>query len=373
MFSRDLIKDKISLLGFGAMRLPTNDNEIDMEQFKTMVDYAIDNGVNYFDTAYIYHNEKSEGAVKEALVERYDRDKFFIADKIPVWMANSSDDYEKLFNTMLNRLGVEYIDFLLLHSLSSSSIENVEKFKGFEYALQKKKEGRAKYIGFSFHDNYETFKYILDKYHHILDFVQLQINYLDWKIIESDKCYELAKHYNVPVIVMEPVKGGTLANFPDTVNELFKEADNTKSPASWAIRFGGTLDNVMCILSGMSNLDQMKDNVKTTTNFTPFTKSDYELIDKVLSENRKYATIGCTSCDYCHDCPVNINISGVFTLYNELKTSKNNAWNSQMMYRQSVPVHADTCIECGKCEKICPQNLEIIKLLKTSHKALLPS
>ncbi len=372
MFTRNLLNENVPLLGLGAMRLPTKGNEIDIEAVKKMVDYAMENGVNYFDTAYIYHGQKSEDALRKALVKRYDRDDFFLADKIPVWLANKNEDYETLFNTILKRLGVKHLDFLLLHSLNSNSIKDVERCKGFEFAMNKKIEGKTKYIGFSFHDNYETFKYILDKYHDVIDFVQLQINYLDWKIIESDKCYDLAKKYNIPVIVMEPVKGGTLANFPETVTEIFKKADNTKNPVSWALRFGASLDNVLCVLSGMSNMEQLKENTEILEDYEPFTEKDHDLIKQVLLENSKYSNIGCTLCNYCKDCPVKIDIPGIFTLYNEMQISKNNAWNSQMMYRQSVSTHADICIECGECEQICPQNLEIISLLKKSHKALLP-
>ncbi len=372
MFTRNLLNENISLLGLGAMRLPTTNDEINIEKLKEMIDYSMENGINYFDTAYIYHNQHSEEALKKALVKRYDRSKYFIADKIPVWLANEDDDYENLFNTMLKRLGVKYIDFLLLHSLNSGSIKSVEKLNGFEYAIQKKKEGKAKYIGFSFHDNYETFEYIMNKYHKVIDFVQLQINYLDWKIIESDKCYELAKKLNIPVIVMEPVKGGSLAKFPEKVTEIFKEADATQNPVSWALRFGASLDNVLCVLSGMSNMEQLKENTEIFTNFKPFTDDDHTLVKKVLLENSKYASIGCTYCKYCNGCPVNIDIPGIFTLYNDMQMSKDNAWNSQMMYRQSVTNHADICIECNECEAICPQNLEIVKLLKESHKALLP-
>ncbi len=370
MFTRNLLNENISLLGLGAMRLPTNNEEINIEKVKEMIDYAINNGVNYFDTAYIYHNQKSEDALKKALVERYDRDKYFIADKIPVWQAENEQDYESLFNTMLSRLGVTYIDFLLLHSLSSNSISSVENLKGFEYALQKKKEGKAKYIGFSFHDNYETFKYIMDKYHNVIDFVQLQINYLDWQIIESDKCYDLAKKYNIPVIVMEPVKGGSLAKFPDTVNELFKKVDPTKNPVAWALRFSASMDNVLCVLSGMSNLEQLKENTEILTNFTPFVDEDYNLIEDVLIENRKYTNIGCTYCNYCNGCPIKIDIPGIFTLYNDMKMSKNNSWNSKMMYNNSISVHANTCVDCGECKTICPQNLDIPELLKEAHNSL---
>lgn len=369
MFSRNLFKEKISMLGFGAMRFPSLEGgEIDIEKVKEMIDYSMANGINYYDTAYIYHGEKSEGALKTALIERYERSKFYVADKIPVWMAKSEKDYEKFLNVQLERLGVDYLDFLLLHSLDNNRIGDVEKFKGFEFLTKAKENGKAKYVGFSFHDNYETFKIILDKHHSEIDFVQLQINYLDWKIIGSDKCYELAKSYNIPVVVMEPVKGGTLANFPDSVLNLFKEADSTKTPASWAIRFPASLDNVYTVLSGMSNMEQTQDNINTLTNFEPYTEKDHELIKNVLLENSKYNTIGCTACDYCINCPVNIHISGVFALYNESKMSEGNSWNSKMVYAQSLPVKADACIECKKCESHCPQNLPIIEHLKTVHK-----
>ncbi len=360
---------KISMLGFGCMRFPVLENdEVDKAELKKMIDEYIKNGGNYFDTAYIYHAEKSEGLLKECLVQRYDRNTFYIADKLPVWLVKKEEDYETLFNKQLDRVGVDYFDFFLLHALDKDKMIDVEKFNGFEFGLKKKNEGKIKHLGFSFHDDYETFKKIMDKHHHQIDFVQLQINYYDYKLMESDKCYELAKKYGVKVIVMEPVKGGYLANFSDTIKRMFKEK-NDKSPASFALRYCASMSEVFTVLSGMSNMEQVIDNIDTFNNFMPLEKEDYTFIDEVIQELSKDATIQCTSCNYCINCPVNIKISNIFKVYNEMQSSKN-PWNSKLVYKTFIP-KADECIECGDCEKKCPQKLSIIKYLKEAHSELI--
>lgn len=373
MKSKNLLGKNISLLGMGTMRLPLKDKktgEIDLEEFQKMIDYSMKEGVNYYDTAYIYHGGKSEVAVRECLVKKYPRDSYYLADKLSLWLANKKEDYEKMFNEQLERAGVDFFDFYLVHSLDREKMIKGKEFGAFEFVKKKQEEGKVKHMGFSFHGDYETFKEIVEEYHEIIEFVQLQINYLDYKIIESDKCYELAKKYNLKVIIMEPIKGGTLANYPDEIKEMFVEKDEKSSIASWALRYCGSLDNAFTVLSGMSNIEHVKDNIKTFKNFKDLEKEDYRFLEKVLEQSSKYDTIKCTKCDYCIECPVNINISGVFTLYNDIENSPQTAWNSKAVYKGSMPVQADVCIECKKCEKVCPQKIDIIDKLKEAHKKL---
>ncbi len=370
MKSRNLLGKNISMLGFGTMRLPQKDGEIDLNAFQEMVDYAMANGVNYYDTAYIYHGGKSEVAVRECLVKKYDRNSYYLADKLSVWLAKEKEDYEKMFNEQLERTGVEYFDFYLLHSLDKEKMVNVKKFDGFNFVKEKKKQGKVKHIGMSFHGDYETFKEIIEEHHEMLEFVQLQINYLDYKIIESDKCYDLAKKYNLKVIVMEPIKGGVLSKFSEEIETMFKEKNDEVTPSSYALRYSSSLEDVFTTLSGMSNMEHVKDNIETFKNFKPLEENEYKFLEEVLEVNSKYNLIKCTKCDYCIECPVNINISGIFTLFNDVENAPDTAWNSKAMYKGSLPVKATACIECKKCEKVCPQNIEIISKLKEAHEKL---
>lgn len=369
MEKRKLGEDLVPLLGFGTMRLPTTNDKINLEAFKEMVDYSMEQGCNYFDTAYIYHSGLSEDAVKKAVVERYKRESFYVADKLPVWLVKEKDDYEKLFNDQLQRLGVDYFDFYLLHALDKDKYENnVNNYNGFEFCLQKKAEGKIKHLGFSFHDNYEMFEKIIEKHHHQIEFVQLQINYLDYELIKSNKCYELCKKHGLKVIVMEPVKGGSLANFNENILKMFKEK-GTGTPASWALKYCGTLENVLTVLSGMSNMEQLKDNINTFKNFEPLKEEDYKFLNEIVLEMSKYANIPCTACDYCIDCPKDIKISHIFKVYNEVANSSN-AFNGKMIYRTAISPKANECIECKKCESHCPQHIKIIDELKVAHKEL---
>lgn len=360
---REFLGNKISLLGFGGMRLPETDGVIDYDKTCKMFDYALEKGVNYFDTAYIYHNQKSEEAFRECLIKRHDRKDYFVADKLPVWMATEKNDYDKFFNEQLERLGVDYIDFYLLHALDRDKIKSVDLYDGFNFIQQLKKDNKIKYAGFSFHDNFECFKSIVDAHHEEIDFVQLQINYLDYETYESNLCYELCKKYNLPVIVMEPVKGGTLANFNENISNMFEQHDNTKSKASYAFRYVGGFDNVITILSGMTEFYQVEDNVKTFENFEKLNEDDLKFLEKVKNEFSKSGSIPCTNCKYCIECPKNINIPNVFTQYN-LRDN----WNAKTVYK--VMVQASECIECGKCEAVCPQKIDIIAKLKLAHEQL---
>ncbi len=365
---RSFKEKQISLLGFGAMRFPMKNDGIDSEQVTKMFDYAMENGINYFDTSYIYHGGKSETTLREYLVKRYPRDKFYLANKLSTWLTETREDYEKMFNEELTRCGVDYFDFYLVHSLDKNKIENITKNGAFEFLKEKKEKGLIKHIGFSFHGDYPTFKYLIDTYSDIVEFVQLQINYVDYEIIESDKCYELAKKHGIPVVVMEPVKGGFLADFTPDVNKMLTDKEPNNSIASWAMRYAGTFENVFCVLSGMSNMSQLEDNIKTYTDFAPLTSLDQKLLEDVVLENSKVSTIQCTACDYCDKCPENINIKGVFRLYNSFKKSPS-GWNDRMAYA-TFNVKADKCIECGLCEDVCPQKLEIVAGLKQAHEEL---
>lgn len=356
-------------LGFGAMRLPLLDandkTSINQEELNRMVDAFMEAGFTYFDTAYLYHDEMSEPALKKALVDRYPRESYILADKMPTIIVKAPEDYERFFKNQLERTGAGYFDYYLMHNMGKERYAKTKEFGGFEFAMRMKEEGKIKKFGFSFHDDRETLERIL-KEHPEVDFVQLQINYLDWDndVIQSRKCYETAVRYGKPVVVMEPVKGGMLANLPEQALDLIKAHDRQASPASYALRFAASLENVMMVLSGMSTLEQVEENVCVMNDPKPFTEEERELLKKVTETLEQSIEIPCTSCGYCMEvCPKNIAIPGLFGLYNNYRTTGN---FSGMYYNRIVydKGKASDCISCHLCEKNCPQHIEIPEQLK---------
>ena len=371
MGNMNLIKDMPKKLGFGCMRLPIigdKTENIDFDTFSKMVDTFMGQGFTYFDTAYPYHNEKSEEAVRKCLVERYPRDSFLLADKMPVWLVKTNEDYQKIFDTQLERTGATYFDFYLLHALNKERFDFLQETGGFEFGTKMKAEGKVKNFGFSFHDSAEVLDEILTA-HPEVDFVQLQINYFDWNSInvQSGDCYAVAEKHNVPIIVMEPVKGGTLANLIGKPAELLQELNPEASYASYAIRFVASLPNVMMVLSGMSTMEQMLDNTSYMKDFVPLTSKEKDVIKKVTSALEEMKSIRCTSCQYCvKGCPKQIRIPSIFTVYN-MSMQVGITDSIRRQYREVTGEErgkASDCIACGKCEQQCPQHLPIRELLK---------
>lgn len=369
----DFLGKEIPKLGFGLMRLPMIKEEVDMAQTIKMVDSFMEQGFTYFDTAYVYINGKSETAAREALVKRYPREAFQLATKMPLWSVNKQEDLQTIFDTQLDRTGAGYFDFYLLHSLSHESAEKIEKFDAWKFVSQMKEKGLIKHIGFSFHDEAKYLDKFLTDYPQA-EFVQLQINYADWedKNIQSRECYEVARKHNKPVIIMEPVKGGSLATMSPEVQSVFKAANPDMSVASWAMRFAASLDGVITVLSGMSNIDQMNDNVSYMSDSRPLKEWELETIARVVEELKKIPKIPCTACKYCvDDCPQKINIPGIFEGYNDYKLYKNlDASKGHYSWMTGKGGKASACIACGSCESHCPQHIGIIDSLKEIAKVL---
>lgn len=356
--------EEIKKLGFGLMRLPRlEDGTIDLEQVKQMVDLFLSKGFTYFDTAWAYPG--SEDAIRQALIERYPREKFTLATKNAAWInCKTRDDAIAQFETSLKRTGAGYFDFYLLHNLGEMRTEFFERFKMWDFVFDKKREGLIKHVGFSFHSTPEELDELLTR-HPEAEFVQLQINYADWEnpAIQSRGCYEVARRHGKPIVIMEPIKGGMLANPPDEVAAVFNAANPDVSLASWAIRFAASLDGIIAVLSGMSTLDQMKDNVAYMENFARLDDSEQATVAEARRVLESLPIIPCTTCNYCAKvCPQNIGISGSFTAYNVLTLYKNQK-SAGNQYRWLVEMHgkeyAGKCIKCGACEKVCPQHIKI--------------
>lgn len=354
---------KTSLLGFGCMRFPLEeDGSINEEEAEKMLDTALKNGVNYIDTAYPYHDGASEPFVGRVL-KKYDRSSYYLATKLPCWEVHSLEDAKNLFQSQLKRLGQDYIDFYLLHSLNEESWNRMKKLGVVSYCEQLKAEGKIKYFGFSFHDEYEVFEKILT--FRSWDFCQIQLNYMDTEYQAGMKGYNLAAKLNIPLVIMEPVKGGALSSYPDDLMDIFHQAAPGKSAASWALRFVGSLPNVKVILSGMSSPEQVADNLATFEAFQPLNQKEQKAIEKVRQALNSRVKNGCTGCCYCMPCPAGVNIPANFKLWNTYHTYQSPEfirwqWNQEMGGTQK----AKFCVECGKCEKACPQKLSIREDLK---------
>ena len=347
-----------SLLGFGCMRFPTLEKgKIDEIEAEKMIDEAKARGINYFDTAYVYHDGQSEPFIGKVL-NKYDRSSYYLATKLPVWLVHNLEDAKRLFEEQLARLDKEYIDFYLLHALNTERFQAMKNLGIIEYCEELQRQGKIRYLGFSFHDGYESFEEIIT--YRKWDFCQIQYNYMDTEEQAGDKGYLLAEKLGVPLIIMEPVRGGALAGFGDDVNEMFQKLEPDKSIASFALRWVASHPNVKVILSGMSTKEQVEDNLNTFENYVPLKEDEIEKIKDIVTVLRSRVQNGCTGCGYCMPCPAGVDIPRNFKLWNTFYVYGNYSsvsweWENEM----PESTRAKYCIKCGKCEKLCPQKLNI--------------
>ena len=357
----------IKKLGFGFMRLPMLGGEVDIEQTKKMVDVFMSKGFSYYDSSWGYMGGKSEEAMKAAIVDRYPRESFQIATKCPSFVAQTAEEAKNMIRTSLKRIGVDYIDFYLIHNLGGSRTKSADDFGIWDHMLELKEKGLVRHVGFSIHDNAAALDKILTE-HPEMEFVQFQLNYADWEnsAIESRKCYEVALKHQKAIVVMEPLKGGTLAAPPENVRKIFADAApeaSPASPASWGIRYAASQKNIITVLSGMSTLDQVLDNVSYMEDFKPLGPDELSVIDHARKAINEIQSIPCTDCRYCMEgCPQNILIPRVFDAYNR-KLIYDDLAGAVSHYRLEVRANgrASDCIACGNCERVCPQHIEIIK------------
>lgn len=358
-YFRDIRKN----FGFGFMRLPMIGEEVDIPQTTKMVDTFLESGFNYFDTAHGYINGKSELALKECLTSRYPRDRYILTNKLSGNYFAKEEDIRPLFQTQLEACGVDYFDFYLMHAQNRNNFQTYKKLRAYETALELKAEGKIHHLGISFHDKAEILDQILTEYPQI-EVVQIQFNYADFEDekVESRKCYEVCRKHGKPIIVMEPVKGGSLVNLPAAAQNIFDRL-NGGSHASYAIRFAAGFEGMMMVLSGMSNMEQMEDNIGFMRDFQPLNKAEQEAVMKVCAIFRNQGLIPCTGCRYCTEvCPQGIAIPDLFTALNAKR-------KGQKSESSEIRTSAE-CLKCGKCEEICPQNLNIRELLLVAAEEL---
>ena len=356
-------------LGFGCMRLPMIGDEVDLEEFQKMVDYSMKYGFNYFDTAHGYVKQKSELALKNCLTSKYDRNSYILTNKLSVHFFNKEEQIRPLFEQQLKVCGVEYFDYYLMHAQDKAIYQYFQECNAYKIVQELKKEGKIKHMGISFHDKADVLNVIL-KEHPEIEIVQIQLNYKDYEdaSVQSRAVYEVCRKYNKPVLIMEPVKGGGLVNLPNQTKAVFDELHGG-SYANYAIRFAASLDGVYKVLSGMSNMEQLKDNISYMKDFQPLNKKEYEAIDKVKNILDSLGGIDCTACCYCVDgCPKKILIPDLFACYNA--KVQFNDWNSDYYYDVHTKAYgkASDCTGCKQCEKICPQHLTVTKYLKEISK-----
>lgn len=351
----------VSRLGMGLMRLPEKDGQIEYEAAEKMVDALMEAGVTYYDTAYFYHGKKSEAFANKALISRYPRDSFTIATKMPLGDVEELGGVEATLEYQMNELGVDFIDFYLLHGINWGGWEHALRLGADKYLKKMKEEGKIRHLGFSFHGSAEDLPKILDAFE--WDFVQIQLNYFDWEAGDAKKLYNAAYSREIPIVVMEPVRGGGLARCHSNVQEVFNNEDPNVSLASWALRWVGSLEGVDVVLSGMSDMEQVMENIALFSPLKPLNPEEYAVIAEAMRKFKELPLIGCTECRYCQKCPKEISIHRLFSGYNDL-VRFGSSWYLNNYREWEKSKLADTCINCGVCEQICPQGIKIAEKIK---------
>ncbi len=351
----------VPLLALGCMRLPMRNDEIDQQELDRMVDYCMEHGANYFDTAYMYVDSKSELAIGKSL-KRYKREDFILADKSPIYKMKTREDVREIFEEQLKKCQVEYFDFYMCHNINKNTVDTYRNVAMYDELVKLKKEGKIKYLGFSFHGTPDILREVVKE--HKWDFAQLQINYLDWDVVKAKEQYDIVQAEGIPVIVMEPLRGGGLVNLSDKALAKLKEHYPETTPASFGLRWAASRKNVVTVLSGMSNLQQVKENIQTFIDYKEMTEDEIKVADEISKIIQSQGEINCTACKYCMEvCPRGINIPAAFALYNQYKVSKSKMSFTMYYDTLSESEQPDACIKCGLCNKNCPQNLDIPALL----------